>query len=71
MEHALRFGDVVEAADRLTIEEQEELVEILRKRMIAKRRGELLLDIVDAEHEYRQGPTGVMTANEAVDRLFS
>ncbi len=71
MEHALRFGDVVEAADRLTLEEQEELVEIVRKRMIAKRRGELLLDIEDAEHEYRQGECGVMTADEAVDRLFS
>ena len=71
MEHALRFGDVVEAADRLTLDEQEELVEIVRKRMVAKRRGELLLDIEEAEHEYRQGSCGVMTANEVVDRLFS
>jgi hypothetical protein len=71
MEHALRFGDVVEAADRLTLEEREELVEIVRKRVIAKRRGELLLEIEDAEHEYRQGQCGVMTADKAVARLFS
>ena len=71
MEHVLQFGDIVEAADRLTLDEQEELVEIVGKRMIAKRRGELLKDIEEAEHEYRQGQCGVMTADEAVDRLFS
>ncbi len=71
MEHVLQFGDIVEAADRLTLDEQEELVEIVRKRMIAKRRGELLVDIEEAEREYRQGQCGVMTANEAVDQIFS
>lgn len=70
MEHAIPFGDVVEAVDHLTLEEQEELVEIVRKRMIAQRRGEILLDIQEAEQEYRQGQCSVLTANEAVDRLF-
>ena len=70
MEHALRFGDVVEAADHLTFEEQEELIEIVRKRMIAKRRGDLLLDIQDSEREYQQGQCAVMTADETVKRLF-
>lgn len=70
MEHALRFGDVVEAADHLTFEEQEELIEIVQKRMIAKRRSELLMDIGNAEREFRQGQCGVMTADEAVEKLF-
>ncbi len=70
MEHALRFGDVVEAADRLTVEEQEELVEIVRKRMIAKRRGELLHDIRNTEGEYLQGQCAVVTSHEAVEQIF-
>lgn len=70
MERAMPFGEVVEAAGHLTTEEQEELVEIIRKRMIAKRRGELLLNIQQAEQEYRQGQCGAMTADGAVERIF-
>ena len=70
MEHVLCFGDVVEAAGHLPFEEQEELIEIVRKRMIAKRRGELLQDIKETEREYRQGQCARMTADETVERLF-
>lgn len=69
MEHALRFGDILEAADHLTFEEQEELIEIVQKRMIAKRRSDLLADVKDAESEYREGRCEVISADEAVKRL--
>lgn len=71
MEHALRFGDIVEAADQLTLEEQEELLEIVRKRMTARRRGELLKGVEEAEQEFRAGRCRVMTADEIVDGIFS
>ena len=38
MSTAIRFADVVDYADRLSLEEQEELVDILRSRMRDEKR---------------------------------
>jgi hypothetical protein len=47
--------DVLEAAGNLSLEEQETLVEILHRRMIERRRGELVKDIQAAESEFLSG----------------
>jgi hypothetical protein len=71
MAHVLRFGDVVEAADQLTLEEQEELLDIVKKRMIARRRTELLRTVEEADADFREGRCRAMTADEIVTGIFT
>lgn len=48
MESVLPFGEVLEAADKLSLEEQETLIEIIHRRVIERRREELAKEIQDA-----------------------
>jgi hypothetical protein len=41
MESVLPFGEVLEAVDKLSLEEQETLIEIIRRRIIERRRAEI------------------------------
>jgi hypothetical protein len=41
MESVLPFGEVLEAVDKLSLEEQETLIEIIRRRIIERRRTEI------------------------------
>lgn len=55
MAKTMSFGEAVEAADHLSGEEQQSLVELLRKRMIERRRMELAADVRAAKKEFKQG----------------
>ena len=55
MEKHTTFAEVLEAADALSIDEQETLVEILRRRVTESRRSELASDIADARQEFQSG----------------
>jgi len=48
------FSDVVDAADDLTIDEQETLLEILRRRIAVHKRDALVRDVADARAEFRR-----------------
>ena len=60
------FHVVVEAADRLTAEEQETLIELLNRRLANRRRTELTTDVQEAQREFDSGglspatPEGIM-----------
>lgn len=55
MGHAVPFGELLEAADKLSLDEQEALMEILNKRVIEHRREELVKDIQNAQKEFKEG----------------
>jgi hypothetical protein len=55
MQDSTSFVEVLDAADRLSLDEQQTLVEILQRRMIDNRRAELAKDIQDAQHEFQTG----------------
>jgi len=65
MESVLAFGEVLEVV-KLSLEEQETLIEVVRKRIIERRREELAKDIQDAQKEFQAGlcrpvtPDGLM-----------
>jgi hypothetical protein len=61
------FSDVVDAADLLSTEEQEELVEILRRRLAERRRAELVDEVVDARAEFAGGQARPATVDEIMD----
>jgi hypothetical protein len=53
--NALAFNEILEAAEKLSLEEQETLVDILHKRLMQQRRAEILRDAEEAEREFQQG----------------
>ena len=71
MENTTPFTEALEAAARLTLPEQEELVDILHRRMIEQRRGELLKDTQDAERELQAGGCCPASPSELIKEVLS
>ena len=62
MSTALPFGEVLEAIDTLSLDEQESLITIVQRRLAVRTRQQLLADIQAARIEFDQGhcqPTSV------------
>jgi hypothetical protein len=49
------YATTLDAADRLTLEEQEELADTLRRRIAEKRRAELVTAVKEARTEFSRG----------------
>ena len=66
MSQVLAFGDVLEAADQLSVEDQQELIAILQRRLADAGRERLLANINQARREFAAGLCKPMTAAEIV-----
>jgi len=64
MEGNIRFGEILEEADRLPMEDQETLIEVLQRRMRDRRRAELAKDIQEAQEEFQKSSCRPATADE-------
>ncbi len=71
MQIAISFGEVLEAADRLSLEEQESLLDILQRRVIEQRRAELAQDIEEARKEFQQGHCQPATPAKIMEEILS
>lgn len=71
MERTLSFGDVLEAVDRMSLEEQETLVDILNRRMVEERRAALARDIQEARQECQEGECRPVTPDELMGEIVS
>ncbi|RJP31685.1 MAG: hypothetical protein C4527_07240 [Candidatus Omnitrophota bacterium] len=69
--NADQFGQVLEAADQLTLEEQEMLMDILRRRIIERRRKEIAQDILEARHAFEQNNVCPATPDELMREILS
>ena len=49
------FQELIETIESLSLDDQELLIEIVRKRLIQQRRTELAADIAEAREDYRRG----------------
>ena len=65
------FHVVVEAADRLTEEPQETLIELLNRRLADRRRAELVKDIEEAQREFERGTQRSTTPDEIMKEIRS
>ncbi|HXU47249.1 MAG TPA: hypothetical protein VN783_17110 [Thermoanaerobaculia bacterium] len=61
---AMRFAELLDAVDELPLGDQVELVEIVRRRLIERRRDELAKEVEEARSEYREGRCVPRTAEE-------
>ena len=65
------FVDVLEAADSLSLEEQETLVDILHKRLVERHRTDLAREIQHARDEFKKGGCKSATPSEIVKEILS
>lgn len=70
MNHIISLNEILEDAERLSLEEQETLLEILNRRITNRRRAELAKDIRDAQREFREGKTRTATPDELVNEIM-
>ena len=71
MQAMVSFGEVLEAVDKLSLDEQETLIDILRRRIIEQRRAELLQEIREARQEFQAGDCQPATPAEIVAEILS
>jgi hypothetical protein len=67
----LRYGEILEGAEGLSVEEQEALVETLRNRLRDRRRGELARDVQEAQEEFAEGRSRPTTPAELMKEILS
>ena len=65
----ITFENVLEIVSQLPREQQEMLLEIVRKRMIETRRQEIMAECQEALTEYRTGKLQAMSATQAIADL--
>jgi hypothetical protein len=64
MEKTLSFGEVLDTVEQLSLEDQEALTDIIRRRIIERRRAELVKDIQEAQEEFKAGNARPVTPDE-------
>lgn len=64
------FTKVLEAADRLDLEEQVHLIKILRRRIIDQRREAMAAEIREARAEYRAGNATPRSPQELIEEIL-
>ena len=55
MTHVMPFGEVLEAADHLSQDEQQELIAILNRRLAQANRQRLAAEIQEARQDFAEG----------------
>ena len=70
MEKHTTFGEVLDAADGLSIDEQETLVDILHRRITQLRRRELVEDVAAARQEFINGGSRPIQPDELIREIL-
>jgi hypothetical protein len=65
------FADLIEAAEQLPIEEQEDLVHILKNRLRDRKKAKLIKDVAEAQQEFAQGKCKPLTPEQIMEEILS
>ncbi len=71
MNNKTMFSDLLEAVDDLSMDEQETLISILQRRIVDRRRAELLKDIKRAQKEFEDNKCKPVSPAEIMKELLS
>lgn len=69
MQKALPFGEVLEGVETLSLEDQEILKEILHRRIVERRREELVRGVQQAQQEFQAGECHPVTPEELMNEI--
>jgi hypothetical protein len=64
------FGEVLDAADHLSLDEQQQLVEILNLRLAQAARARLVADVQEARAEFAEGRSVPATPDELMREIL-
>ena len=64
-----RFNQILEMIENLSLDEQEDLINIARNRQIEQRREEIAANIANAHLEYQQGEVFRGSVEDIIDEL--
>ncbi len=64
------FTEILEAADQLSPEDQENLIDILQKRLRDRRRATLVRDVQEAQKEFAEGKCQPVTPAQLMEELL-
>jgi hypothetical protein len=64
------FGDVLEAADHLSLEEQQELIAILQRRLAEAGRQRLIAEVQEARQQFAAGQCRPVTPDELMREIL-
>ena len=66
-----KFHAVVEAADGLSVDEQEALLAVVRRRLADRRRAELAEDVQEGRREFKRGALRPTTPDKIMKEIRS
>lgn len=67
---AVPFREVLEAVDALPLDEQEELMGVVRRRIVEQRRHQLAREVAEAEAEFAAGECEARTPEELMREIL-
>ena len=70
MTQVLPFGEVLEAADHLSHDEQEQLIAILHRRLAQAGRQRLVAEVQEARQEFAEGGCSPVTPGELMREIM-
>lgn len=70
MHNVITFNEVLESADRLTLVEQETLMDVLKRRIIEQRRLQIAKEIQAAQSEFDQNACRTATPSELMKEIL-
>ena len=70
MPNTLPFGEVLEAADHLSVDEQEELVAILHRRLTQAARQRIAADVQESRQEFAAGRCTAVTPEKLMREIM-
>ena len=69
MTQAIQFNEILEIVDSLTLDEQNELIDIIKHRQIQQRRDEIAQNISIAKEEYKSNKVFRGTVDDVIAEL--
>jgi hypothetical protein len=67
----ITFATILDAADQLPLEDQENLIDILQKRLRDHLRAELVQEVQQAQQEFAQGQCKIATPQQIIEEILS
>jgi hypothetical protein len=70
MTRTATFADIVDLADRLPLDQKEDLIGLLQRRAIAERRKRIIQQVAASEKEHRSGKSKVGTPDRIMREIL-
>ena len=71
MKNKMTFNDVLESVDKMSLEEQETLTEVMHRRIVERKRAALVREIEAAQQEFEDDSCQPATPSDLMKEILS